>query len=202
MIKKVNRTITLKQRKILEYINAFANNKGYAPSLKEVANKFGLSSISTVHHHIKALNRKGYLKKEVNHPRGISVPESTPETLEIPLLGYITAGNPIEPIENPVQIKVPRSMVYKRGNFYALKVKGDSMMEDGILDNDIVVIKHQQTAEDKDTVVAITENGATLKKFRKINGTIFLEPRNKNYKNITPKELEIRGKFVGLLRGI
>ncbi|OGK67276.1 repressor LexA, partial [Candidatus Roizmanbacteria bacterium RIFOXYA2_FULL_41_8] len=158
--------------------------------------------ISTVHQHVKALKTKGYLKKEDNQPRGVSILEKTADATEIPLLGIIAAGSPIEPIENPEPIKVPKILVAKRGNFYALKVHGDSMIDDGVWDGDIVVVKHQQTADSGDTIVAITENGATLKKYRNQNGKIYLEPRNSRLENIYPKSLEIRGKFVGLIRNV
>lgn len=196
---KLKRTLTPKQKNILDFITSFSTDKGYAPSLEEIGKKFELV-ISTVHQHIKALETKGYLKKENNQPRGVSLFEQTPDSVEIPLLGMIAAGTPIEPIENPEPIKVPKSLVSKRGDYYALKVKGDSMIEDGILDDDIVVIKSQHTADNGDTVVAITEDGATLKIFRSKNDTIFLEPRNKRLENIYPQSLEIRGKFVGLIR--
>lgn len=200
MSRVVKRALTPKQKDILEFIASFTKENGYAPSLEEVGSHFGLKAISTVHQYIKTLKKKGYLKKEENQPRGVTLLENTLETAEIPLLGFIAAGKPIEPIENPEPIKVPRGMVSKRGDYYALKVQGDSMVEDGIWDRDIVVIKSQQTADSGDTVVAITEGGATLKRFRNQNGKIYLEPRNKNLENSYPKQLEIRGKFVGLIR--
>ncbi len=196
---KLKRTLTPKQKNILDFITSFSSDKGYAPSLEEVGKKFELA-ISTVHQHIDALETKGYLKKEGKQPRGVSLFEQTPDSVEIPLLGTIAAGIPIEPIENPESIKVPNNLVSKRGDYYALKVKGDSMIEEGILDDDIVVIKSQQTANNGDTVVAITEDGATLKIFRNQSGKIFLEPRNKKLENIYPQSLEVRGKFMGLIR--
>lgn len=199
MKKIINRALTPKQKKILDFITGFSQKKGFAPSLEEIANKFGLV-ISTIYQHVKALETKGYLKKENNQPRGITLPKQSPESVEIPLLGLIAAGSPIEPIENPEPIKVPRTLVSKHGDYYALKVQGDSMIEDGIWNDDIVVIKSQPNAEDKETVVAITEDGATLKILRKQNGKVYLEPRNKRLDNIYPKELEIRGKFCGLIR--
>lgn len=199
MVRKINRALTPKQKDILDFVTDFAQKKGYSPSLGEIGKQFG-SAISTIHQHLKYLKRKGYLKKEDNQPRGVSVLEETSETVEIPLMGLIAAGSPIEPIENPEPIKVPKNMVSKRGDYYALKVKGDSMIEDGIWDEDTVVIKSQPTAESGETVVAITENGATLKRFRDQNGIQFLEPRNKGLDNIYPKHLEIRGKFCGLIR--
>lgn len=199
MRKIINRTLTPKQKRILDFITAFTKKKDYAPSLEEIGNKFSLV-ISTVHQHVKALQTKGYLKKEENQPRGVSLFEEKPDSTEIPLLGIIAAGKPIEPIETPEPIKVPKGMVSKRGNYYALKVEGDSMVEDGIWDEDVVIIKHQQTADDRDVVVAVTEDGATLKRFRIRDGKIYLEPRNKNLENIYPKHLEIKGKFCGLIR--
>ena len=196
----VNRALTPKQKKILDFIIFFTEKHGYAPSLKEIAFRFRLKAMSTVHQHIKALKKKGYLKKEKNQPRGVSLLEKTPETTEIPLLGLIAAGKPIEPIENPEPIKVPKNMVSKRGNYYALKVQGNSMVEDGIWDEDSGITYQSHRSEDRDTVVAITEDGATLKRFRNQNGKIYLEPRNKNYSPIYPKQLEIRGKFCGLIR--
>ncbi|MBI3103542.1 transcriptional repressor LexA [Candidatus Daviesbacteria bacterium] len=196
---KLKRTLTPKQKSILDFITSFSTNKGYAPSLEEIGKKFELV-ISTVHQHVKALETKGYLKKENNQPRGVSLFEQTPDAVEIPLLGNIAAGTPIEPIENPEPIKVPKNLVSKHGDYYALKVKGNSMIEDGIWDNDIVVIKSQPTADNGDTVVAITEDGVTLKRYKNQNGKIFLEPRNSRLENIYPKSLEIRGKFVGLIR--
>lgn len=199
MGRKINRALTPKQKDILDFVTQFCQEKGYSPSLGEVGTEFNLAT-STVHQHLKSLGRKGYLKREDNQPRGVSVLEESLDSMEIPLMGLIAAGSPIEPIENPEPIKVPKSMVSKRGDYYALKVKGDSMIEDGILDGDTVVIKSQPTAEDGETIVAITEDGATLKRFRNQNGTPVLEPRNTNYEIIKPKKLEIRGKFVGLIR--
>ena len=199
MRKIINRALTPKQKKILDFITGFTKKKGYAPSLEEIADKFGLA-ISTVHQHVKALRDKGYLKKEDNQPRGMTLPEQSPESVEIPLLGLIAAGSPIEPIENPEPIKVPRNLVAKRGDYYALKVKGDSMIDMGVLDKDIVLIKHQMTADVGDVVVGITEDGATLKILGRKNGRTILEPRNPNYKTIIPKQLEVRGVFVGLIR--
>ncbi|MDD3434848.1 MAG: transcriptional repressor LexA [Candidatus Pacebacteria bacterium] len=199
MRKIINRALTPKQKKILDFITGFTKKKGYAPSLEEIADKFGLA-ISTVHQHVKALRDKGYLKKEDNQPRGMTLPEQSPESVEIPLLGLIAAGSPIEPIENPEPIKVPRNLVAKRGDYYALKVKGDSMIDMGVLDKDIVLIKHQMTADVGDVVVGITEDGATLKILGRKNGRTILEPRNPNYKTIIPRQLEVRGVFVGLIR--
>lgn len=196
----VNRSLTPQQKKLLDYIESYFSNKGYSPSLMEMKEEIKVNAISTVHQHVQALVKKGYLKKEDNQPRGVTIMEQTGEVKEIPLLGFIAAGSPIEPIENPEPIKVPMNLLKKGGDYYALKVKGDSMIDDGIWDGDTVILKSQNTAEDGDTVVAITEYGATLKIFKKNKNSIWLEPRNSRLKNIYPVSVEIRGKFIGLIR--
>lgn len=200
MTKTVNRNLTVQQRKIFNYISSFSKENGYSPSLKEIASNFGLEAISTVHQHIKALKTKGYLKKVKNYPRGISLFEKKSDTVEIPLLGIIAAGNPIEPIENPEPIKVPKTMIRKQGNYYALRVQGDSMKDMLISDRDIILIKHQSTAENGDVVVGIVNGKATLKVYKKKGSNLILEPRNPNYQAIKAKEIEIRGKYVGLIK--
>jgi len=189
--------LTGKQKKTLDFINFFLREKGFSPSLHEIA-KFLGKNPSTAQYYVNELKEKGYLTKNANKARGIS---PIPSQYNIPLLGFIAAGKPIEPIENPEEIQIPANIdIDSRYPHYALKVKGDSMIDMGILDNDIVLIKHQMTANDGEVVVAVTENGATLKTFRNKNGRIFLEPRNKKLENIYPKSLEIRGIFKGLIR--
>lgn len=194
---KIQKPLTPRQKRVLDFICKFAEENGYSPSLSEIA-KFLKKSISTAQHYVEELQNKGYLRKEENIARGIS--PINQKSNKIPLLGYIAAGQPVEPLEDPEPISVPKTMLSSPGQYYALRIKGDSMVEDGICSGDIVVIKHQLTAESGETVVAITEKGATLKIFRKRDGKIFLEPRNRNLPNIYPKELEIRGKFCGLIR--
>ena len=186
--------LTPKQKHILDFINKFTNEKGYTPSLAEIAKEFK-KSIPTIFQFVETLRTKGFLTKQEDVARGIYTQKP-----EVFLLGKIAAGKPIEPLENPEPIEVPHEMIMSPGNYYALEVKGDSMIDDGIMDRDIIVVKHQNTADDGDTIVAVTEKGATLKIFRQKNAKIYLEPRNKKLKNIHPKNLEIRGKFVGLVR--
>lgn len=190
-------SLTPKQKRVLDFVNRFTVKYGYAPSLQEIA-KYLRKSISTVQHFVAELQIKGYLQKKEHISRGLS---STQEaTKQIFKLGYIAAGAPIDPIENPEPIDVPASFINSSGNYYALEIKGESMIDDNILDGDIIIIKHQQTAEDGDRVVAITEDGATLKVFRNRNSRKYLEPRNKSMKATYPKDIEIRGKFCGLIR--
>src|SRR3990167_7853608 len=176
-------TITPKQKQVLDFIKDFVKNNSYSPSLHEIAKHFR-KSISTAQHFVEELETRGFLQKTDNIARGIST--TVQQFGRIFKLGVIAAGSPIEPIENPEPIDVPLSMISRKGDYYALQVKGTSMEDDNILDGDVVV--------------AITEKCATLKVYRERNGKVYLEPRNKALNNIYPKELEIRGKFCGLIR--
>lgn len=190
--------ITGRQKETLDFINSFIREKGYAPSLREIAAFLETKNLSTAHYFVKELEKKGYLKRDHYKNRGIT--SITPKQT-VSLLGNIAAGEPIEPIENPEPIEVPQNIKLSIGkSYYALRVKGDSMMDMGILDNDIVLIKHQMTADLGDVVVGITEKGATLKILGMKNGKTILEPRNPKYDTITPNQLEVRGVFVGLIR--
>jgi repressor LexA len=191
--------ITGRQKQALDFIKSFIKEKGYAPSLRELAAFLETKNLSTAQYFVKELEKKGYRKRDHYKNRGIT-PIAPKQT--VPLLGNIAAGEPIEPIENPEPIEVPQNIKLGAGkSYYALRVKGDSMIDMGILDNDIVLIKHQMTAENGDVVVGITEKGATLKVLKTKAGRIFLEPRNPKYQPIYPQQLEIRGIFVGLVRG-
>lgn len=189
--------LTPKQKRVFDFIKDFSRKNGYPPTLQEIANHLR-RSLSTAQHFVEELRQKGYLEKQNFTARGIKT--GFENSTQIFKLGYIAAGAPIEPIENPEPIDVPASFLKTNGSYYALEVKGNSMIDDNILDGDTIVVRHQQTAEDGDRVVAITEDGATLKVLRRRNGSIYLEPRNKSIKPIYPKELEIRGKFYGLIR--
>jgi repressor LexA len=196
------RPLTPKQKKIVEFITSYGNKRGYSPSLEEIAQKFG-KAISTIHKHIKLIQNKGYLQKESNQSRSVSPLERTSSMVQIPLLGIIAAGTPIEPIESPEPIDVPISMVKNSKDYYALKVKGDSMINDDVWDGDIILIKHQQTANVGDMVVAVTNGEVTLKRFggRK-DDKVILIPKNQNMApfEVNADDFEVRGKFAGLIR--
>jgi repressor LexA len=190
--------LTGKQKGVLDFINTFLRENGYSPSLKEIAAFIETENLSTAQYYVEELEKKGHLKRNSNKARGITL---VINRTSVPLLGFIAAGKPIEPIENPEEIEVPNNIELD-SNYphYALRVKGKSMFDMGILDGDIVLIKHQLTASKGDVVVGITEDGATLKVLNYENGKAVLEPRNKDYEIIRPNQLEIRGKFVGLIR--
>ena len=151
----------------------------YAPSLEEIRKKFKLASVSTAHYYISKLQDAGFLNKEHNQPRAVSTVKAK-QTVEIPILGAIAAGQPIEAIEIPDEtITITRDEIGKQGKHYALRVQGSSMIDEGIFDGDIVVIRKQEVAENGQTVVAvIDDNQATLKKLYRENGKFRLQPAN------------------------
>lgn len=195
--------LTKRQKQILGYITKFIKKNDYAPSLEEMKEHFKLSSVATVHQHIKALKEKGFLNKIENQPRSIELNNKKRESglRAIPLLGTIAAGEPIEAIENPETIKVPKDQLSKSGKHYALKVQGNSMIDEGIFDGDIVILKKQPTAENGETVVAlINDNEVTLKKIYKEKNRIRLQPANPKIKPIFTKKLIIQGKVIRIIR--
>jgi len=201
--KSVNRNLTPKQKKILDFIENYVDRHEFAPSLEEIGKHFRLKAVSTVHQHIEALKTKGYLKKENNQPRGIAPLEKKEDNVEIPLLGFIAAGEPIEAIEDPEPLMISKGLLAKSGNHYALRVKGSSMIDEGIFDGDTVIVREQKTAENGETVVAIIEGSeATLKKIYRENGRVRLQPANQMLLPLFPKEVEIRGKVVSIIRDV
>ena len=196
--------LTKRQKQVLDFIKAFIKKRDYAPSLEEVKEYLGLSSVSTAHFHVQALQQKGFLRKGENQPRAIEISKNGGTNVqEIQLAGTIAAGQPIEAIEGHDTIQVPALLIpNKRRKYFALKVKGDSLIEDGILDGDVVIAEQTSTAKDGDLIVALTENSeATLKYFYKEKNRIRLEPRNRALKPLFLKACTVRGRFVSLLRG-
>jgi len=195
--------LTKRQKQILDYIKNFIQDKGYSPSLEDIRRHFKLSSRSTAHYYVETLARKGYLNKLDNQARAIEITnrKERSDLVEIPLLGVIAAGEPIEAIENPETIKVPKSQLSKAGEHYALRVQGNSMIDEGIFDGDIVVIRKQPDAENGETVVAlINDNEVTLKKIYKEKTGFRLQPANPNLKPIFTKELIVQGKVITVIR--
>jgi len=195
--------ITKKQKQVLDFIKSYKATKGYAPSLEEIGKKFKLASISTAHYYIKKLQEAGQLNKEFNQPRGVSTIEQK-QTIEIPVLGAIAAGQPIEAIEIPNEtITITRDEIGRQGKHYALRVQGSSMIDEGIFDGDIVVIRKQEVAENGQTVVAvIDDNQATLKKLYRENGKFRLQPANPTLFPIYRDEVEVRGVVVKIIRNL
>ena len=195
--------ITKRQQQILDFISNYQKQKKYAPSLDEIRKRFKLASVSTVHFHISKLRDGGYLEKEKNKPRAIDITKRE-EIVKIPIMGIISAGQPIEAIETPyTTVTISKKEITSTEKHYALRVQGDSMVDDGIFDGDIVVIRKQETADDGQTVVAIIDdNEATLKKIYREKSRIKLQPANQEMLPIYRKEVEVRGVVVKIVRNL
>lgn len=195
--------LTKRQKQVLDYIKKYISKNDYAPSLEEIKKHLRLTSVSTAHYHVQALQNMGYLRKEDNQPRALA-PKKSPQAIEIPIVGTIAAGQPIEAIELPDEtISLSRNEVSRSGNYYALRVTGNSMIDEGIFDGDIVVIKKQETANNGQTVVAIIdENQATLKKLYREKNRFRLQPANPTLFPLYRKEVEIRGVVVKIVRNL
>ncbi len=193
---------TPRQNQILKYIKKYIKEKDCSPTFEEMAKHFGLAK-STIHQHIKSLEKKDYLNKLDNQARAIEIIENKKisDLVKIPLLGTIAAGQPIEAIEVPEKIKIQKNMLSKSGEHYALRVHGNSMIDEGIYDGDIVVIRRQSVADNGQTVVAIiNDNEATLKKIYREKDRFRLQPANPLLFPIYTKELEVRGIVVKIIR--
>jgi len=196
--------ITKRQKQVLEYIKSYKAKHGYAASLEEIKRHLRLSSVSTAHHHVKALEDLGYLRKEENQPRAIDVYDEM-QMVQIPLLGTIAAGQPILAIEDREFIAVPTSKIPKIGDFYALRVAGQSMIDENINDGDIVIVKSQSTAENGQKIVALIDNlEVTLKKIYRDQNKIRLQPANSNLEPIfvDPENLIIQGVVVDIIKSM
>ena len=197
--------LTKKQKQALDYIKEFVEAHDYAPSYEEIATGIGLSSPSTIYVHVVNLINKGYLTKRWNANRSLELPGESvlpPAVVEAPLLGYIAAGLPIEAVELPESIGLPADIVGKNET-YVLRVKGDSMIEDHIMDGDYVIVERRDWAHDGEMVVAlIGKSEATLKRLRHARGKIVLEPSNPRYKSMVfaADEVTVQGVVVGILR--
>lgn len=194
-----------RQSQILSFIKQYIDTNGYAPTLKHIARALGVSSLATIHEHLQALEKKGLIKKKIGKARGIELadyPYKKSEGLDVPVLGYIAAGAPIEPHTDPnATLSISPEMVSAGKRVFVLQVRGESMIEDGILDGDYVVVEQQEYADNGSIVVALLDNGlATLKRYYKEATRIRLEPANKKMSPIFAKNVTVQGKVVGVIR--
>lgn len=200
--------LTSRQKEILEYIKKFSADKKYPPSIREIAANFNLNSPATAHVHVNKLIEKGYLKrgKGSNHLLELLVPnefeKGNDNVITVPLLGKVTAGNPIEAIEVPNEvIDLPAYLLPKKKEVFTIKVEGDSMINAGIYDKDIVIVERTNNAKNGEIVVAMDdENQVTIKRFYKENDYIRLQPENDYMLPIILKNATILGKAIGLYR--
>jgi len=204
------KTLYRRQKQILDYISKNIEKFGYAPTLTEIAQFLGLSSLSTVHEHLAVLEKKGLIRRYKGAVRGIEVLDTLEDNekknnygmVELPVLGFIACGEPIEPYTDPnATLPVDSNLVKHGDKSFVLQAKGDSMVDDGILSGDYVVVKEQSMANNGDIVVAVLRNGfATLKRFYKEATRIRLQPANSTMSPIYVTDVEIRGKVVAVIR--
>ena len=198
--------LTKRQREILNYLSTYSEQNGFAPSFEEIAEHFDYNSLATVHEHLTNLERKGYIKRSYNESRAIEIlpTEATPRAIELPLLGAVAAGMPIEALEHNETFTVPESMIGRAGSHYVLKVRGNSMIDEQIRDGDFVVVNERKSADNGEMVIALLERtSATVKRYyREKDGRIRLQPANEAMEPIFTDErnLLIQGVVVGVLR--
>lgn len=194
--------ITPKQKKILDFIHSHIEREGYSPSQQEIARAFGFRSLGTVQNYLVRLEREGLLNRPWNARRGMRVRYPEGRGLELPLAGIVAAGQPIEAVETPDSLEVPPSMVGTGENF-VLRVQGDSMIGDGILNGDFVVVRKRSTAENGQTVVALIRGEATVKRLYRKEGRVELHPANPAMQPIVvegEESFRIEGVVVGVIR--
>lgn len=197
-----------KERQVLDFITQYMQRNGFAPTLREIAEGLNVNAVSTIHEHLQSLAYKGFIKKTPGFERGLEIVTQNKKkvenetAIELPVLGFIAAGAPLEPHTDPnFYVSVSAAMLSGKRAGYILQVKGTSMIDEGILDGDFVVIQHQQEAQNGDIVVAILPNGlATLKKIFYEKERVRLEPANSTMTPIFTTQVKIQGKVVAVYR--
>jgi repressor LexA len=198
--------LTKRQREILNYLTAYSEQNGFAPSFEEIAENFRYNSLATVHEHLTNLERKGYIKRSYNESRAIEIlpTEASPRAIELPLLGTVAAGLPIEALDYNETCCVPENLVGRGGSHYVLRVRGNSMVDEQIRDGDFVVVNQRERADNGEMVIALVNgSSATVKKYyRERDGRIRLQPANETMQPIYVHEndVTIQGIVVGVLR--
>jgi len=197
--------LTRRQKEVWDYLEDYIAAHGYAPTLEEIGAHFGLSSLATVHKHLSNLEGKGLITRKWNLSRAIEITplQKTAQAVELPLLGRVAAGAPIEAVETEGTLTIPEDFVRRPHNAFALRVQGESMIGEGILDGDYVVVEKRPAADNGETVVAVMNGEATVKKFyRERGGKVRLQPANPQLQPIVAREkdVEIRGIVVAVLR--
>ena len=194
--------LTPKQKQVHEFILEYLRRHEYAPSQQEIASHFGFRSLGTVQHYLNQLQQLGLLEKTWNARRGVKPAE---DETNIPLFGTVAAGRPIEAVTSSESVEVPRSMLKNIGDYFSLRVKGDSMIEDGILEGDIIIVRRQSDAQNGQTVVALINNEATVKRYFRKKNRVELHPANPAYKPIVVEnvvDFHIQGVLTGVIRNV
>jgi repressor LexA len=196
--------LTKRQREILDYLQEFIQQHGYAPSLEEIGRRFSLSSLATVHKPLTNLQEKGFIRRSWNRSRSVELLSAPTghRALELPMLGFVAAGSPIEAVASNETIAVPEDLAGRRES-YVLRVKGDSMIDEHIRDGDFVVVEDRKTADNGEMVIALLGGSdVTLKKFYREDGRIRLQPANPSMAPIfaDPADVQVQGVVVGMMR--
>lgn len=197
--------LTKRQREILDFLNEFIQQHGYAPSLEEIGKRFNLSSLATVHKHLTNLQEKGFIRRLWNRSRSVELLPSRGggRAVELPMLGFVAAGMPIEAVSSTESIAVPESLISGKRDTYVLRVRGDSMIDEQIRDGDWVIVEDRKSADNGEMVIALVGGSdVTLKTFYLENGRIRLQPANATMQPILvdPDEVQIQGVIVGVMR--
>ena len=196
-------TLTKRQKEFLDFISAFIDEHGIAPTLEEIGEHFELNSLATVHKHLANLESKGLIRRKWNFSRAIELvdPRARPGAVDLPLLGYVAAGAPIEAVETDDSFVVPEQLL-GRGSSFVLRVKGDSMIDDGICDGDYIVVEKRDRAANGETVVALVDGEATVKRFHLDGDVVRLMPANERVAPIVAAAaaVEVRGVVVAVMR--
>ena len=193
--------LTKRQKEILDFLTRYRSEHGISPTQREIRDEFGLSSFGTVQKHLRLLHEKKALTRDWNKSRSITPVETSAPATPVPLLGLVAAGHPIEPFPERESIEVPPTLLGK-GEHFVLRVRGDSMIDDGIRDGDFIVVSRRERAENGQTVVALVRGEATLKRFYADGKRVRLQPANPKMKPIfaEPRDVRIQGVVTGLIR--
>ena len=195
--------LTKRQKELLDYLRTYIAKNGYAPTLEEIGEHFSLSSMATVHKHLANLSAKGAIRRTWNHSRAIEIVDEPTKVgaVALPLLGRVAAGAPIEELADNETLSVPEELI-RRNNTFVLRVAGDSMTDDGILDGDYIVVEERQDADAGETVVAVVDGETTVKRFYRDGDKIRLQPANEKMAPIivSSGNLQVRGVVVAVMR--
>lgn len=195
--------LTKRQKEILDFITEFIDREGYSPSMEEIAEKFQFASLNAVFKHLEALAARGFLHRDPNRARSIALSHKESAATPVPLFGYVAAGRPIEAIANPESLAVPEEFLAGRGPHFALRVKGDSMIEEHIADGDYVVVESREEVRNGETVVALIDGeNVTLKRFHRESDQVRLQPANAAMSPLVldPSRVRIQGVVVAVMR--
>ena len=194
--------LTARQKEILDFIEAFVERNGYSPSMEEIAEQFDIASVNAVFKHLAALEKRGFIHRASNHARSIQILNRS-QSVELPLLGYVAAGSPIEAIQSPETVSVPEDFISRTNKNFVLRVRGASMIDEHIEEGDFVIVEQRNAANNGDLVIALVDGDkATFKRFYREGGKIRLQPSNPEFTPLVLDEdrVRIQGVVIGVMR--